>query len=56
MTRELRCERCGTLVATLRDASVRKGIVVYCANCAKPKPEKPADMPDFMRRFFEGTK
>lgn len=33
MSRELNCNSCKKHMATLRDASVRKGMVVYCPSC-----------------------
>ncbi len=51
--KQLHCEKCGGLLATLRDASVRKDLIALCRNCYRPKPkEQPHDVPDFLRGLF----
>ncbi len=35
MSRIIRCEKCNTKVAEVRDASLMKGMVVYCGKCHK---------------------
>ena len=59
--KELNCAGCEKHMATLRDAKVRNGIVVYCERCDKKmqhllKLSVPAGkyMPDFMRGLFGG--
>ncbi len=59
MPTTLECNACGKHMATLRDASVRKGMIVYCAPChasmqrMMDKPsQKDADIPDFLSQLF----
>ena len=55
MTRELLCRKCGSLLATLRDASVRKDIVCYCKKCDPSNPPRipiNTDVPDFLKSLF----
>jgi hypothetical protein len=64
MTIELCCSDCGKHMATLRDAKVRDGIVVYCRECdernkmrlriANTEQPYPHDVLDFLRGFFRG--
>lgn len=62
MEKKLECKGCGKHMAILRDAKVRKGMVVYCAECAgtvdKMLTQKTAsaahDLPEFMRGLFGG--
>jgi len=60
MTTELNCQLCKRHMATLRDANVRNGMVVYCKECdykvksLLSKHDKPkAEMPDFFSRIFK---
>ncbi len=55
--RILFCARCGKHMATLRDAKVRNGMVVYCREC-DPRLHRPetGSMPEFMKEFFEGKR
>lgn len=51
----LECAKCGKHMATLRDANVRIGMVVYCAACnsaLKPEKQKSTDVPDFLNGLF----
>lgn len=55
MSRELHCAGCTKLVAVLRDASVRKGVIVYCERCGKlaPREDKSkVEMPEFFKTLF----
>lgn len=53
MARELKCHTCGKLMATLRDANVRVGMVVFCQPChEKLFVKKDIDMPDFIADLF----
>lgn len=58
MSRELHCAGCGKLAVVLRDASVRKGVIIFCANCAPygglaPREGKPkVEMPEFFKTLF----
>jgi hypothetical protein len=59
MSRELNCNSCKKHMATLRDASVRKGMVVYCESCDKGKGEwdSPGSSycpPEFISTLFGG--
>lgn len=64
MTQELHCAGCGKPMATLRDARVRNGMVVYCAECnaamqrlvrmATAASDPMRGAPDFMRDLFRG--
>ena len=59
MERTILCNHCGVLVAKIRDGSLKKGIVVYCASCDATikmllNKSKPADMPDFFKDIFGG--
>jgi len=53
MERLLECYNCGKHMATLRDARVRKGIVVLCQPCHEwmNKKDRP-DMPEFLKGLF----
>lgn len=53
----LRCASCQKHMATLRDAKVRIGMVVYCREC-DPRHKRAGNnsMPPFMREFFWGLK
>ena len=60
-TKELNCAGCKKNMATLRDAKVRNGMIVYCEHCNDKmkhmlKLAVPAGkyMPDFMRGLFGG--
>lgn len=57
--KELHCHMCGYLMAKLRDAAVRKDIVVFCSKChesvarkPEPAPNESADMPEFLKGIF----
>ena len=63
-SKSLACNGCGKNMGVIRDASLRKGMVVYCAEC---NPDKPASfkqpransayepgMPDFLKDLFRG--
>lgn len=54
MSRDLTCNSCKKHMATLRDASVRKGIVVYCDSCDPMTPAAAASTPDFISTLFGG--
>jgi hypothetical protein len=48
-------------LAEVRDAAIRRGMVSYCAECAKSirfQTEKPVDygVPDFLSDLFGGKK
>lgn len=52
---ELKCNGCDKHMAILRDAKVRKGMVVYCKECNEERMARPSDrydIPDFMRSLF----
>ena len=40
MSKILRCEKCNTKVADVRDASLIKGLVCYCEKCHKANKQK----------------
>lgn len=48
--RRIRCNKCGRLLGILRDASIRKGTVYTCRECAD-KPSS-ADVPEFLKGIF----
>ena len=58
---EIKCEHCNKPMGEIRDASLRKGMVVYCHYCDKkiqsvmklmaPK-EVSHDIPDFLMGLF----
>lgn len=55
MSRQLDCRRCEKPMATLRDAKVRRGIVVYCEDCDREIQallDPKTDISDFLRRFM----
>jgi hypothetical protein len=56
MSRQLDCRRCEKPMATLRDAKVRRGIVVYCEECDREiqalLSPKITDIPEFLRGFM----
>ena len=68
MSQEIECKCCGKHMGTLRDAKIRKGMVVYCQECDERTQRmlriaamtgsvgegKKYDVPDFMRGFFGG--
>ena len=63
MDRELYCATCGKHMATVRDARIRDGMVVYCRDCdvrnkllASGRDGASRDVPDFMRGLFGGGK
>ena len=51
MTRHLYCQDCRKYMGEIRDASLRKGLVVLCQACAI-KPPTPSDVPDFLRSIM----
>jgi hypothetical protein len=63
MSQDLKCGGCGKHMATLRDAKVRNGMVVYCQQCdtinkrlqalAGCSASSKASVPDFMRGLFK---
>ena len=64
MDRELYCAGCGKHMATVRDARIRDGMVVYCRDCDGRNKRllygamasTSRDVPDFMRGLFGGGK
>lgn len=59
MERTILCNHCGVLVAKIRDAKLKKGIVMYCKECNATinllmNKSKPVDMPDFFKGIFDG--
>ena len=57
--KELTCAACGKHMALLRDARVRRGMVVYCTVCDLALRERRNDDPgmlDFIRGLFGGRK
>lgn len=59
--RYIKCHKCSKLLAEVRDAAIRRGMVSYCAECAKLirfQVERPVDndIPDFLSGFFGGRK
>jgi Zn finger protein HypA/HybF involved in hydrogenase expression len=58
MPTTLECNACGKHMATLRDASVRKGMIVYCAPChasrqrIRDDERQSTDVPDFLSQLF----
>lgn len=42
--RQVACAECGTLMAVLRDARVRKDMVVYCRPCNEALQQQLRDM------------
>ena len=59
MSRDLNCNSCRKLMATLRDASVRKGMVVYYEKCDKGSGDWDAQgssycPPEFISTLFGG--
>lgn len=56
MSRHVYCKDCGKPMGVIRDASLRKGMVVLCSACAhkqKAPPSNPHDMPEFLRSIFK---
>lgn len=61
LSQELKC-KCGKHMGILRDAKIRNGMVVYCAECNAEMWRKlaradcyipcDADMPDFLKGIF----
>ena len=57
---KLECKCCGKHMAILRDAKVRKGMAVYCAECdtiidkllSRKERDESYGVPDFMRGLF----
>jgi len=54
--RYIKCHKCDKLLAEVRDAAIRRGMVSYCAECAKlirfQTERPPVDgVPDFLRGF-----
>jgi RNase P subunit RPR2 len=61
MSATLECKKCGKHMATLRDARVRVGMIVYCAPCdtliqhsITKKRQAESDVPDFLSGLFGG--
>lgn len=52
MSTNLYCQSCGKHLATLRDAKVRNGMVVYCGQCNDRLHPRPAEMPEFFKKIF----
>lgn len=58
--RKLHCAKCGLFMATIRDASIRKGITVLCYHCGstalnpKRQSEKPTGTTDidWLKKMF----
>ena len=46
---KLYCSRCGKFMAEVRDASIRNGMVVYCADCDKPQTYFTSKLQDDIR-------
>lgn len=44
--RQVACAECGTLMAVLRDARVRKDMVVYCRPCNEAMQQQLRDLRD----------
>lgn len=64
MSQDLHCASCGKLVARLRDAAVRNGMVAYCQECNtlvarllqqfNKQARAFQDVPDFLAGLFGG--
>lgn len=51
------CAGCGKHMGEIRDATLRKGMVVYCDRCAdKLKADTRGDVPEFLKIFTQGGK